>query len=119
MVHQVNGEEQTHNLLFVKFCPLVGVNLVCLMCKISQGNKISSDKTNNIIVNTPSGNIVLDHQIKTHDGWVAGVDFLWNSINERAVSATALIKQKVSDLHVELGHPSDQSIHCLSHCRNP
>ena len=107
MVHQVNGEEQVHTIWPVKFCPSTGANLLSLMCELSQGNKISSDKTKNIVVNTLGGDIVLDCQIKTHDGWVAGVDFLQNSINKRAVSATALIKQNINDLHVELSHPSE------------
>ena len=89
------------------FCPPAGANLFSPMCKPSWGNKISSDKFNNIVINTPSGNIILDCQIKTHDGWVAGEDFLWNFIDERAVSATALVKQNINNLHAELGHPSE------------
>ena len=53
---------------------------------------------------TSIGNIVLDSQIKTHDGWVAGVNFIRNATNEKAVSATALGKQDINDLHIELGH---------------
>ena len=48
--------------------------------------------TNNVVMTTPIGNIILDHCIKTHDGWVAGVYFIRNSANKNAVSATALIK---------------------------
>ena len=106
-VCQVNGEEHVQTLCPLKFCPLAGMNLFSLTCKLLQRNKISSDETNNIIVNTPSGNIILDHQSKTHDGWVTGVNFLWNSINIRAVSATALVKQNINNLHVEFGHPSE------------
>ena len=75
-MRQVNGAEQVHTSWPVKFCPTAGVNLFSLTCKLLQGNKISSDQLNNIMINTPSGDIVLDHQIKTRDGWVAGVDFL-------------------------------------------
>ena len=46
-------------------------------------------------VNTPSGNIILDHWIKTCN------------VNERAVLATALPKQNNNNLLVELGHPSE------------
>ena len=74
-VCQVNGQEQVHTLCPLKFCPSTGVNLFSLTCKISQGNKISSDDANKIIVITPFGNIVPDHRIKTRDGWLAGVDF--------------------------------------------
>ena len=67
-VWQVDGTEQVHILWPVKCCPKV--------CELLQGNKISSDHQNNIVVKTPTGNIILDHQIKTHDSWVAKVDFL-------------------------------------------
>ena len=63
------------------------------------------------MVNTLTGNIILDCQIKTRDGWVAGVDFLWDSNNERAVSAAALPKRNINDLHIELGHPSQTITH--------
>ena len=96
-----------HTLWPVKFCPLEGANLLPLTCKLLWGNKISSNKFNNIVINTLSGNIILDHRIKTHDGWVTRVNFLQNSINERAVSATTLTKQNINNLHVELGHPSE------------
>ena len=67
MVCQVNGEEQSHTLWPVKFCPTAGANLFSLTCELSQGNKISSDQFNNIVINTPSDDIVLDCQIKTRD----------------------------------------------------
>ena len=75
IVHQVNRTEQSHTLWPVKFCPMAGANLFSLTCELSWGNKISSDQLNNMI-NTPNGNIVLDRQIRTCDGWVTGVDFL-------------------------------------------
>ena len=81
--------------------------LFLLTCELSRGNRISSDEANNIVITTPNGNIVLDRRIKTHDGWVAGVDFLRNVTDEKAVSATALIKRDINDLHVALGHPSE------------
>ena len=43
---------------------------------------------------------------QTNDGWVV-VNFLWNAINKKAVTATALIKWDISNLHLELGHPSE------------
>ena len=75
-------------------------------CKSSLA-QISSDDANNIVVITPIGNIILDCQIKTHDGWVAGVNFSRNAINKKAGTATALIKRDINDLHVELGHSSE------------
>ena len=59
------------------------------------------------MINTPSGDIVLDCQINTHNGWVAGVDFLQSSNEERAVSAMAPLKQNINNLYIELDHPSD------------
>ena len=59
-VRQVNRLEQVHTLWPVKFSPLAGANLFSLTCKLSQGNRISSDKANNIVITTRNGNIVLD-----------------------------------------------------------
>ena len=104
-VCQVNGLEQVHTLWPVKFCSSAGANRLSLTCELSQRNKISSDEANNIVVTTPNSNIFLDRQIKTHDSWVAGVDFLRNVNDKKAVSATALIKRDINDLHAELSHP--------------
>ena len=106
-VRQVNGTEHVHTIWPVKFCPKAGVNLFYLLWELLQGSKISSDHQNNIVVNTATGNIILDCQIKIHDCWVTGAHFLWDSTNERAVSATALPKKNINDLHIELGHPSE------------
>ena len=57
--------------------------------------------------NTSNDDIILDCQIKTCDGWVAGVDFLWASNDKRAVLAMTLPKKDINDLHIELGHPSE------------
>ena len=97
-VRQVNGEEQVHTLWPVKFCPLAGANLFSLTCKLSWGNKISSDEVNNIIMNTPSGDIILDRQIKIHDRWVARVYFLQASIDDRAPTHTGFSTQKQNKL---------------------
>ena len=108
---QFDRTEQDHSLWPVKFCPNAGANLFFLMCELLQGNKVSSDYQNNIMVNTPTSNIILDPQIKTHHGWVAGVNFLQDSNNERAVSSTALTKKNINNLHIELGHPSKTITH--------
>ena len=63
------------------------------------------------MVNTPSGDIILDQRIKTRDSWVAGVSFLRDYNNERAVSVTALPKKNINNLHIELGHPSKTITH--------
>ena len=106
-VCQVNRTEQVHVLCPMKFCPKEGANLFSLMCKLSKGNMISSNHCNNIVVNTTYVDIILDGQIKTHNGFVTGVDFLHETTNERAQSATASCKKNINDLHFELGHPSE------------
>ena len=106
-VRQVNRLGQVNTLWPVKFCPSAGANLFSISCKLSWGNNISSDEANNIVVTTLIGNIVLDCQIKTHDGWVAGVDFLQNVIGEKAVSATVHMMQDINDLFAELEHSSE------------
>ena len=100
IVHQVNGEKQVHTLWPVKFCPMAGANLFSPTCELSHRNNTSSDHFNNIMVNTPSDDIVLDCPIKTPNGWVAKVDFLQASNSERAASPTALPKRDINDLHI-------------------
>ena len=68
-VHQLNGTEWIHIVWPMKFCSKVGANLFSLACKHFQGNKIKSDHKNNIMVHFSEGNIILDHCLKTHDGW--------------------------------------------------
>ena len=52
------------------------------------------------------GNIILNRQIKAHDGWVDGVIFLQETGNDRVQSATAPWKENINNFHVELSHPS-------------
>ena len=59
------------------------------------------------MINTANGDIVLDCWIKTHDGWVPRVDFLWASNEEKAVSAMTPFKRNMNNLHVEYGHPCE------------
>ena len=101
-MHQVDGTERVHTLWPVKFCPMAGANLISQTCKLSQGNKIVSDHQNNFVVNTLTGNIILDCQSKTHNGWVAGVDFLCKANNERAIFNITLPKKNINDFHIEL-----------------
>ena len=75
-VCQVDGPELVHTLWPLKYCPKAGANLLSLRCKLSQENKISSNHQNNIVVNTTYGNIILDRQVKTCDGWIITVNFL-------------------------------------------
>ena len=106
MEPQVVGTKQVLNLWPVKFCPKAGANLFSLTYKLLQGNKISSDHQNNIMVKTLTSNIILDCRIKTRDSCVAGVAFLHEANNQRAVSATPIPKKNINNLYIELGHPS-------------
>ena len=67
-VQQVIGAEWLHTLWPMKFCPKACANLFSLMCNLSQGNKISSDHQNNIMVSNMCGDIIVDCQTKTHNG---------------------------------------------------
>ena len=66
------------------------------------------------MVSSTEGYIILDHQIKTCNGWVAGVEFLFETSDERAQSATAPCKKNINDLHDELGHHSEFIIHATT-----
>ena len=60
------------------------------------------------MVQTKSGDIVLDCQIKRCNGWVAGVKFLCETGPKRAQVAQSMAKPLEKDiniLHAELGHP--------------
>ena len=94
----------------MKFCPKADANLFSMICELLHGNRIASDHCNNKVVNTSNGDIILDCQTKTHNSWVAKVEFLHEAKDDRAVSATALPKKNVNDLCIELGHPSETII---------
>ena len=53
-------------------------------------------------------------QIKTHDGWVAGVEFLRETGDKRVQSATAPCNKNISNLHVKLNHPSKTITHATA-----
>ena len=72
-VWQDNRTESVHTLFLVKFCPKAGGNLLSLMCELLQRKTIWSNHQNNIVVNSTEGVIILDHWIKTCDGWEARV----------------------------------------------
>ena len=59
----------------MKYYTKAGANPFLLMYKLLQGSKILSDEKK-ILVQSTSGNIVLDCQIKTHDYWVPRVKVL-------------------------------------------
>ena len=68
----------------------------------------------NIVVKSTDGDIILDHQINTCNGWVAGVKFLYKTVNERAQSATSPYKKNTYDHNFELGHPSKSIPHATT-----
>ena len=80
----------------MKYCTKAHVNLFLLICKLLQGSKIWSDNKNNIVVEIMSGDIILDCQIKTHNGWVVRVKFLQKKIFEEAHMLKSLIQQKAN-----------------------
>ena len=74
---------------------------VFLTCNLLQGNKISSEQWNNIMVNSSYGNIILDCWIKTCDGWVA-----------RGLQLLLLSTRKIMMSRSPFG--SDYKCHCQS-----
>ena len=93
-IHQVDNTEWVHTLWPMKFCPKAGVSLFSLTCKLLQGNKITSDHRNSIVVKSSKGNIILDHPTETHDGWVAKVQFPAEQI-KKGPSQLLLIRRKI------------------------
>ena len=79
-----------------------------------QRNKISRDHGNIIVFKSSKGNVILDGQIKTHDGWVSGFKVLLEKAEERAQSATAFSKKNINDLHIKLIHPSKSITHATA-----
>ena len=60
----------------MKFFPKASANLFSLTCNCLKGKKIKSGQKINIMVCSSEDDIILDSFIKTHDSWVAGVNFL-------------------------------------------
>ena len=111
-VWQVDGTEWVHTLSHIKFYPKVGTNLFSITCKLLQGKKILSNLWNIIAAKSTDSDIILDHHIKTHDDWVARVEFL--QVPERVQSATATHKKNINHHLVELGHPFKSITHATA-----
>ena len=62
-------------------------------------------KKNNIVLKTANGAVVLNYQIKTQDGWVAGVTFFCKTKTKRAQRSKELKRKDNNSLHNELNHP--------------
>ena len=106
---QVDGTEPVHTLWPMKFFP--NANLFSLTFKVLQGKKISRDHQNNIMVESTDGDIILDCQIKTHNGWVVGVKFLQETSEKRAQSATTPHKKiSVTSMLNLVIHPSQSPV---------
>ena len=89
-----------NTLLHVKYCIKASASFFLLTCKCYQGTikKHCGRKT--------SGNIILDCLIKICDGWVAIVEFLWETKSEKTHMAKSLTQLKMKDvniLHAKLG----------------
>ena len=98
----------------MKFCSKADANLFSLACELFQGKKISSDHQNNIVVESTNCNNILDCCIKAHDGWVARVEFLCETNDEKAHFATSSYTKNINDLHSKLGHPSKSITHATA-----
>ena len=57
--------------------------LFSLTCELLQGSKIFNNCENKIVIQSMSGDIELDIQIKTSDDMVARFKFLWEQDRER------------------------------------
>ena len=66
------------------------------------------------MVKSSNGSIILNWWIKTHDGWIAGVEFLQETSQDKAQSSTAFHKKNINDFHIELGHPSKIITHATT-----
>ena len=93
-VFQVNKNKKLHVLWTMKYFSKTSANLFLLTCKILQGSKIQKEHKNNIVVHFTSGNIILYCLIKSHNGWVAGVELLCETVPEKAQKVKSLAQQK-------------------------
>ena len=66
------------------------------------------------MIKSSKGTIILDCQIKTHDGWVARVKFLHETVEERVQAVTTPHNKNILDLHVKLSHPSKFITHATT-----
>ena len=106
-VCQADFTEQIYALWPMKYCAKADANLCSLTCKLLQGNKIKSNHKSSIVVQSFEGNIAIDHSIKTHDGWVARVEFFWDIGHKRGQLANAFTKKNINNLHAKLGNSSE------------
>ena len=105
-VCQVDGSKRLKVLWLMKFYTKAGAIFYLLICKLLQGSKILSNCKNNIVIQSTIRDIVLDCQIKTHNGWVARVKFLLEISLESPQLAKYMVQKKdINFLHTELGHP--------------
>ena len=98
-MRQVNGSERLHTLWPLEYGAKAVVNLFLLTCKLLKGGKIQSDEKNNIMIESSNGNIILDLQIETQDGWVARSEFLHERKSKRALMSKQQ-KRKILMLYI-------------------
>ena len=89
-VHQVGGNKKLHILWLMKYCTKAGANLYFPTCTLLQGSKSLSNCKSNIVTQSTSDDFMVNHQIKTYDGWIARVNFLKETNQERAEFAKSL-----------------------------
>ncbi len=76
VIRQVDSRTTCYTFEPVKYCKEAKINMFSLTSALSNDGVLSSDDQNNIVINQDDMKIVFDRQIKTHDGWVCGVDVL-------------------------------------------
>ena len=106
-----DGNKRIHILGPMKYCAKSGTILYFLTCKLLKESKIKSDHKKNTVIQSYDGNIVLDYQIRTHNGWVARFKFLHETGHERDQLAWSSIKMDTDFLQTKLGHPSELCTH--------
>ena len=82
-VRQVSCNKRLNTPWPVNYHVEAGANQFLLTCKLFQGSKIFSDK-NNIVPEIVNGNIILDCQIKTKEGWATRLNFIWDRKSKKA-----------------------------------
>ncbi len=95
IIKQGDGRTTWYTLEFVKYRKQAKVNLLSLTSALSKGGVLSSDDQNKIVINHDCMKIVFDQRIKTHDGWVCGVDVLPSEVQsiEYATSVVDSVRE--------------------------
>ena len=111
----------------VKYCPRAMENLFCITAALSTSSKLQSNDANNIQLAQSNGTMLtFDRQIKTHNGWVAGVEIIpikhdvgantkeTKKKTQISISMKTYVCMKnMNDQLRELGHPSEATTRAM------